>query len=145
MAPRPADRTPDTYPVSLQANWECSKAPRNLGKKTQSWPVFPLAEHGEYDRLLGSRHRAAIGLSKETDAVVVVVSEETGHIGLASDGKLARMLTLEQLRLQLLDTMVPNAKRQPAAPAPSALTKISPKIDKKALENLQETEDNDKE
>ena len=68
---------------------------------------FPLAEHGDYDRLLGSRHRAAIGLSKTTDAVVVVVSEETGQIGLAADGKLARFLTLEQLRRQLLDLMIP--------------------------------------
>lgn len=67
---------------------------------------FPLAEHGEYDRNLGSRHRAAIGLSKETDAVVVVVSEETGQIGLAIDGKLARFLTLEQLRQQLLDLLL---------------------------------------
>ncbi|MCK5271261.1 MAG: diadenylate cyclase CdaA [Sedimentisphaerales bacterium] len=71
---------------------------------------FPLAEHGEYDRLLGSRHRSAIGLSKETDAVVVIVSEETGQIGLAADGKLARLLTLEQLRQQLLELMMPVTK-----------------------------------
>lgn len=68
---------------------------------------FPLAEHGEYDRMLGSRHRSAIGLSKETDAAVVVVSEETGQIALAVGGKLARFLTLEQLRRQLLDLMLP--------------------------------------
>ena len=68
------------------------------------------AEHGEYDRMLGSRHRAAIGLSKETDAAVVVISEETGNIALAVDGKLARLLTLEQLRQQLLDLMLAEKK-----------------------------------
>ncbi len=71
---------------------------------------FPLAEHGEYDRLLGSRHRSAIGLSKETDAVVVIVSEETGQIGLAAGGKRARRLTLEQLRPQLLQLRRPVTK-----------------------------------
>ena len=70
---------------------------------------LPLAEHGEYDRLLGSRHRAAIGMSSHTDATVVVVSEETGNISLATNGKLARFLTLEQLRQDLLDLMIPIA------------------------------------
>jgi diadenylate cyclase len=73
---------------------------------------FPLAEHGEYDRLLGSRHRAAIGFSKETDAVVVVVSEETGHISLGLDGKLARFLTLEQLRQQLRELLITSTTKK---------------------------------
>ena len=73
---------------------------------------FPLAEHGDFDRNLGSRHRAAIGLSKTTDAVVVVVSEETGQIALAVDGKLTRFLTLEQLRQQLLDLMMPFVEKK---------------------------------
>ncbi|MBI9017168.1 MAG: TIGR00159 family protein [Phycisphaerae bacterium] len=71
---------------------------------------LPLAEHGGYDRQLGSRHRAAIGLSKATDAVIVVVSEETGNISLALNGKLTRFLTLEQLRQQLMDAMVVSKK-----------------------------------
>lgn len=79
------------------------------GRLVAAGVQFPLAEHGEYDRLLGSRHRAAIGLSKATDAVVVVLSEETGHIGLAADGKLTRFLTIEQLRTQLLDLLIPVA------------------------------------
>lgn len=79
------------------------------GRLAAAGVQFPLAEHGEYDRLLGSRHRAAIGLSKETDAVVVVLSEETGNIGLAADGKITRFLTIEQLRTQLLDLLIPVA------------------------------------
>jgi len=89
------------------------------GRVAAAGVQFPLAEHGEFDRLLGSRHRAAIGLSKETDAVVVVVSEETGQIGLAVDGKLARFLTLEQLRQQLLNLMLPITKGE--APAKGEL------------------------
>ncbi len=80
------------------------------GKLTAASVQFPLAEHGEFDRNLGSRHRAAIGLSKETDAVIVVVSEETGQIGLALNGKLARFLTLEQLHKQLFDLLTSDTK-----------------------------------
>ena len=76
------------------------------GLVTAAGVQFPLAEHGEYDRQLGSRHRAAIGLSKVTDAAIVVVSEETGNISLAMDGKLARFLTVEQLRQQLYELTV---------------------------------------
>jgi diadenylate cyclase len=58
---------------------------------------FPLAESGELERELGSRHRAAVGMSQETDAVVLVVSEETGDISIAESGKLIRKLTPEAL------------------------------------------------
>ena len=49
---------------------------------------FPLAESEDVDPSLGSRHRAALGLAQESDAVVLVVSEETGRISLACDGQL---------------------------------------------------------
>ncbi len=63
---------------------------------------LPLAEPEEMpDAALGSRHRAAVGLSRETDALVVVISEETGSISLSERGRLDRGLTTEQLRQEL--------------------------------------------
>jgi diadenylate cyclase len=59
---------------------------------------FPMAEGGDLERELGARHRAAVGLSQETDAVVLVVSEETGDISIAERGRLIRKLTNEGLR-----------------------------------------------
>jgi diadenylate cyclase len=59
---------------------------------------FPLAESGELERELGARHRAAVGMSQESDAVIIVVSEETGDISIAESGKLIRKLTPDGLR-----------------------------------------------
>jgi len=60
--------------------------------------IFPLTRRQDLNKSLGTRHRAAIGLSEETDAVVVVVSEETGSISYAYKGELERGVTLEELR-----------------------------------------------
>jgi diadenylate cyclase len=63
---------------------------------------LPLAEPDEMpDPSLGSRHRAAVGLSKECDALVVVVSEETGAISLAERGRLDQNLDADRLRREL--------------------------------------------
>lgn len=77
---------------------------------------FPSVESEESDTGLGSRHLAAIGLSYETDALVLVVSEETGTISLADNGKLTRYLSLDDLEHELetrLSTgIVPKSVRQ---------------------------------
>ncbi|MCD6502098.1 diadenylate cyclase CdaA [bacterium] len=59
---------------------------------------LPLTTNPRYQRTLGMRHRAGVGLTEETDAVVVIVSEETGGISLASRSQLQRKLTLDKLR-----------------------------------------------
>ena len=60
--------------------------------------ILPLSQAALADRSLGTRHRAALGLSEETDAAVIVVSEETSTISVARDGRLLRNLTAPQVR-----------------------------------------------
>src|SRR4051812_3807990 len=68
------------------------------GRVSYAGVQFPLAESGDLERELGSRHRAAVGMSQESDAVVVVVSEETGDVSVAERGQLIRKLTPDGLR-----------------------------------------------
>ncbi len=65
--------------------------------------LLPLTDTRITDRRLGTRHRAAIGLSELTDAVVIVISEETGTISLAEHGNLTRFLTKEALETRLFN------------------------------------------
>ncbi|HUW84962.1 MAG TPA: diadenylate cyclase CdaA [Phycisphaerae bacterium] len=67
---------------------------------------FPLAESGELDRSLGGRHRAAVGLSSDSDAVVIVVSEESGGLSVAERGRLRHGLDLGELRITLMGSLV---------------------------------------
>ena len=62
---------------------------------------LPLTVNPRLSRELGSRHRAAIGLTEENDSVAVVVSEETGKISLVLDGAIERGLTQDELRARL--------------------------------------------
>jgi diadenylate cyclase len=75
------------------------------GKIEYAGVQFPLAESGELEKELGSRHRAAVGMSQESDAVVLVVSEETGDVSIAERGTLIRKLTPEGLRGLLVELL----------------------------------------
>jgi diadenylate cyclase len=75
---------------------------------------FPLDESADADRSLGSRHRAALGMSHEADAVVIVVSEETGAVSTAINGRLRRSLTTEALRSALIAELTAKPPRKQA-------------------------------
>ncbi|VGO22156.1 diadenylate cyclase CdaA [Pontiella sulfatireligans] len=60
--------------------------------------LFPLSQKEELSKTLGTRHRAAIGLTEETDSIVVVISEETGAVSIAYNGRLRRGMEEERLR-----------------------------------------------
>lgn len=68
--------------------------------------IFPLTQRQDLPKSVGTRHRAAIGLSEESDAVVVVVSEETGSIAYAYRGQLVRGISVEELRAFLTSVLV---------------------------------------
>ncbi len=70
--------------------------------------ILPLVNDKQTARKLGTRHRAAIGISKETDSIVVVVSEETGKISIAKDGTLIADVTEEVLKKILIKNIITN-------------------------------------
>lgn len=76
---------------------------------------LPLTLNPELSKDFGTRHRAALGISEETDAVAVVVSEETGVISLAFDGELVRGLDPKSLRNDLYKYLISDLKPETAA------------------------------
>jgi len=73
--------------------------------------LLPLSENPTISRTLGTRHRAGLGISEQTDAVAVVISEETGTISVARDGELTRGLSEEELKATLLELFTPEPTR----------------------------------
>ena len=71
--------------------------------------VLPLTERQNIGKNLGTRHRAALGLSEVSDAFVIVVSEETGAISVAQNGEFKRFLDLKTLEKMLLDIYLPSS------------------------------------
>ena len=64
---------------------------------------LPLSENPNLSKELGTRHRAALGITEETDAVAIIVSEETGVVSVAKEGKLSRYLDVKTLKNMLRD------------------------------------------
>ena len=78
---------------------------------------LPLTVNPKLGKELGSRHRAAIGLTEENDAVAIVVSEETGSIAVVSDGQIERGLDADTLRARLQSMVLQRKPRKPVAQA----------------------------
>lgn len=90
--------------------------------------IFPLSTDERLARTLGTRHRAAVGLSEETDAIVIVVSEQTGTISLAYRGRLRQGLEPDRLRRYMEELLVRARK------AESAVERAKRQIDVRAAE-----------
>ncbi len=67
--------------------------------------ILPLASDNDISKALGTRHRAALGMAKETDSIVIIVSEESGKISIAKDGKLIIDIDEDSLRQLLLENI----------------------------------------
>lgn len=101
--------------VALFGNLFFNKAPLHDGacilrdgKILSAGCILPLTDNNRISSSLGTRHRAAIGMSEESDAVVVVVSEETGIVSIAVGGKLIRELDRKELVDKLSELIIPD-------------------------------------
>lgn len=73
--------------------------------------LFPLTQNPNVPKTMGTRHRAALGLSEETDAVIVVVSEQTGEISIASGGRMTKDIDAKNMAKVLEKMYLPNARK----------------------------------
>ena len=76
-------------------------------KLTCAGAVFKTSMNPNVSKKLGTRHRAALGIAEETDAIALIVSEETGRISIAVDSNLNYNLTIDEFKLLLLDELKP--------------------------------------
>ena len=74
---------------------------------TSAGAVFPISLNTKINKRLGTRHRAALGISEESDAIAIVVSEETGKISIALNGTLNYNLSIDDLRMMLVEELKP--------------------------------------
>ena len=74
--------------------------------------LFPLSDNPNFSKIIGTRHRAALGITEQTDAIVVMVSEETSEISVASDGRFIPVVNHERLVNILKDILIVKDKRK---------------------------------
>ena len=92
--------------------------------------LLPLADNADIAKELGTRHRAAIGISKESDSIAVVVSEETGKISVAKDGTLIADVREDVLKKILISNIVTKRFTEKNIRKPSKFSKLRQKIAK---------------
>lgn len=76
-------------------------------KITSACAVFPTSDNLKISKRLGTRHRAALGISEETDCIALVVSEETGRLSIAINGELHYNLSIDEVKLMILEELRP--------------------------------------
>ena len=92
--------------------------------------ILPLANDKEIAKALGTRHRAAIGVSKETDSIAIVISEETGKISVAKDGTLIVDVDEETLKKILIKEMITNRFKEGSTVKANKIKKLRTKFEK---------------
>ena len=102
------------------------------GEITVAGCVLPLSDSSRLSADLGTRHRAGVGMSEATDAVVVIVSEETGTISVAVGGMLKRLLAPQTLQKLLHNELCP---RETQEEKPNALIRLKQKLTKEGGKN----------
>ena len=72
--------------------------------------VFPTSDSMAISKRLGTRHRAALGIAERTDCIALIVSEETGRISIAMNGELVYNLSLDEVKIRLLEALAPSGQ-----------------------------------
>ena len=104
--------------------------------------ILPLTQNNNISSHLGTRHRAAIGMTENSDAVVLVVSEETGNISIACNGKIARNYTAATAYAELQDKLINSSDKESQIPVFSQIKRVLPKFGK-SNKNGSEGENNE--
>ncbi len=78
--------------------------------------LFPLSENPNFSKVTGTRHRAALGLTEQTDAITVMISEQSGEILVGTDGRFITIVAREQLMKILKESLIPTKTKKEKSP-----------------------------